>query len=480
PGGADRQGPAQLLAAGRSGGGSGGHQREHRKDADAAALSPQEAHQAGLLARAEADDRYYDRFRDRLMFPILSIQNEVLGFGGRTLGDSPAKYINTPETPIFRKRHNLYALNLAAPAIREQDHAIVVEGYMDVISLHQYGFHNSVATMGTALTPQVLSLLRRYTRTLFLAFDADSAGMNAILRSSALFRQQEVVVRVVKIPQGMDPDECVRRRGAEAFKELLHDSLSVLDYKVEQFLNSEVGSHPTSRALREAMQILAEADDPLQREEVMQRMALRWTGGDGERVIPLMEALRQTWRRWQRRAMNVAVNADNAEHTDPIAQTLMQRSQSEIPLGVERAERELIAAMMQDEVVARTVLEQMTPNEFLLPLHQQLAQMVAACLDADEFDKLPEYVSEAPDEQLKAKASGLLVADLNFLSAKNALETRIQTIRRYKLKKQLRARRNELLKMASNGRIDPRAPEVQELLELERKLRGKVTATTSS
>ncbi|MCS7253249.1 MAG: DNA primase [Armatimonadota bacterium] len=433
-------------------------------------VAPEEAVRVGLIIRAETGDRYYDRFRDRLMFPIMSASGDVIGFGGRALGDNPAKYINTPETPIFQKRDVLYALHIARKAIQQSGAAIVVEGYMDAIALHQFGFQNTVATMGTALTPQMLSQLRRYAGIVYLAFDADSAGMSATLRSSALFRQMDVEVRVVAMPEGMDPDGYVRREGAEAFKALVEKSFKMIDYKVERFLLSSEGSRPTSQALRHLMAILREVDDPLERERVMQRVARCWSEGDGERVIRTLEAIQSAWRKHEAASSTRAIStsADNA-----IERALLERSKAPLPKGVEQAERELVAAMLQDELAARRIIELLSPDEFILQSHSQIARIVVACIEGDEFHNLPQYISELTDEQLRSQACGLMMADLSFINAEGAIESRVETIKRYKIKQQSRQMRERLLKMAESGSIDSSSPEVAQLLKLEKQLRGK-------
>lgn len=434
-------------------------------------ISPDDAIRVGLVIKAETGDRYYDRFRDRLMFPIVSVSGEVIGFGGRALGDSPAKYINTPETPIFQKRNSLYAVHIARQAIQQTGASIVVEGYMDAIALHQFGFHNTVATMGTALTPQMLSQLRRYARTIYLAFDADSAGMNAMLRSSALLRQEDVEVRVVVMPEGMDPDEYVRRRGAEAFKALIDGSMKMLDYKVNRFLSSEEGSKPTSNSLRQLIAILREVDDPLERERAMQRVAGCWAGGDGGRVIQLLEAIRNAWRRYE---ASERTQSPQRQGEEAVERALLERARAALPRGVEQAERELVAAMLQDEFMARRIMELIPPEEFILPSHKQLARIVAACIEGNEFCKLPQYISELPDEQLSSQGCGLMVADLSFINVDGAIESRVETIRRFKLKQQLKQLREQLAKMAESGAVDSSSPEVLKLLELEKQLRGRL------
>ena len=148
------------------------------------------------------DGRYYDRFRDRVIFPIWDTGGRVIAFGGRALQeDNPPKYLNSPETPLFSKGRVLYAFDRARRAMDEAGRAILVEGYLDAIACHDGGFRETVATMGTALTPEHVQMLKRRVSQIFLAFDADSAGMGAALRSRDLFRQAELAVRVVTLPE---------------------------------------------------------------------------------------------------------------------------------------------------------------------------------------------------------------------------------------------------------------------------------------
>jgi DNA primase len=433
-------------------------------------VSPEEAVSAGLLVKTETGDKYYDRFRDRLMFPIMSRSGEVIGFGGRALSDNTAKYINTPETPIFQKRNVLYALHIASTAIRESGSAIVVEGYMDAIALHQFGFANTVATMGTALTPQMLSQLRRYAQTIYLAFDADSAGMNAMLRSSLLFRQEGIKVKVVALPKGIDPDECVRKHGVDAFRSLLERSLEMLDYKVECFLSSPDGGKPSSNALRQLTALLMELDDPLERERVMQRVARHWAEGDGGRVIQFVEAIRSALKRAE--AMRQTARGETYGTGDIVEQTIIDHTKSHLPKGVEQAERELIAAMLQDESVARMVLKQLPPQEFITELGRQIASIVTVCIENNEFHNISHYISELQDERLRSEACGLMMVELNFLNSEEAIEGRVRTIQRFKCKQQLKVLRETILQKVASGDINISSQEVEKLLKLEKEFRS--------
>jgi DNA primase len=168
--------------------------------------------QAGLLnQRSIADKNTYDRFRGRYMFPIYDHQDNAVGFGGRISGEGEPKYLNSPETPVYNKSFVLYGLNRAKEEIKKKDLAIFVEGYMDVITAHQHGTENTVATSGTALTAPQLKLIKRYTSNIAFAFDRDSAGMDATMRAIELARESGLNIKIIIIPEGKDPDECIKK-----------------------------------------------------------------------------------------------------------------------------------------------------------------------------------------------------------------------------------------------------------------------------
>ncbi len=187
---------------------------------------------AGLLIAKKEGGGYYDRFRLRVMFPIFDAKGGCIAFGGRVLDDSVPKYLNSPETEIYHKGRNLYGLHQARKAIREEDAAIVVEGYMDVIACHQAGVKNVIAPLGTALTPDQARLLKRHTRNVFILYDADKAGEMATLRGLELFLEEGIEVRVVRLEKGHDPDSFIREYGVARFRESMKLSKSLFEYRL--------------------------------------------------------------------------------------------------------------------------------------------------------------------------------------------------------------------------------------------------------
>ena len=187
---------------------------------------------AGLVMQREKGNGYYDRFRNRVMFPIFNPGQKVIGFGARSLDNSHPKYMNSPETPVYNKGRHLYGLNFTKGFIKEKDFAIIVEGYLDLIIPFQYGVKNIVATLGTALTPDQIRLLGRFSKTAVIVFDPDTAGQEASLRGLDLLVSFEMNVRIATLPKGYDPDTFVRKHGKDAFLEIIKSSRDLFDYKM--------------------------------------------------------------------------------------------------------------------------------------------------------------------------------------------------------------------------------------------------------
>ncbi len=184
----------------------------------------------GLISKSK--DRYFDKFRDRVIFPIWNTGGKVIGFGGRIVGDGEPKYLNSQESSIFQKKYNLYGLNLTGGEVRKEDAIILVEGYMDVVSLYQGGIRNVSASLGTALTENQARLIRRYTKNVILSYDADQAGQNAAMRGLDILYNEGCRARVLKVTDGKDPDEFIKKNGRKAFLELVNNAQAHGDFKL--------------------------------------------------------------------------------------------------------------------------------------------------------------------------------------------------------------------------------------------------------
>jgi DNA primase len=228
-------------------------------------FTPQQLEMGGLAKPRQNGQGYYDTFRNRLMFPIRDQEARVIAFGGRKMpgSEDPAKYLNSPETPLFQKSRCIFGIDLARQKMVESRTAIVVEGYADVIIPHQFGITNVVSPLGTALTEQHVTLLRRFVDRIVLLFDADSAGNAAVDRSVGLFLTQPVEIAIASIPSGQDPDEFIIEKGPEAFQNLVDGAVDALSYKWKQ-LNSEFDASAENltgqqRAIEAYLDLLASA-----------------------------------------------------------------------------------------------------------------------------------------------------------------------------------------------------------------------------
>lgn len=200
----------------------------------------QEMLDLGLISATRKTGKYVDRFRQRLMFPIGDERGNIIAFGGRIIDkeSSPQKYLNSPDTPLFHKSRNLYGLHLARNSIRNTDQAILVEGYMDVISCHQYGITNAVAPLGTAFTPDQGRLLMRSTYQIGISFDGDAAGVKATMRCLDILSELGCTARVIQIPDQADPDEYLKKYGKDAFEQLIADGQELIMYKIARYMET--------------------------------------------------------------------------------------------------------------------------------------------------------------------------------------------------------------------------------------------------
>jgi DNA primase len=219
---------------------------------------------AGLLS--QKNNRYYDKFRNRVMFPIIDVKGNVIGFGGRSIDDSLPKYLNTPETEVFKKSKTLFAINFAKKT--QQDKFIIVEGYMDAISLHQAGIDCAVASLGTALTEDQARLIKRYKGNVVIAYDADEAGISAALRGLDILDELNLNIKVLTIPYGKDPDEFIKKEGVDAFNQLIENADSLIEFKAKVFRKNLDLDNPQDRIIyvKKIAKDIAKLSDEVKRE----------------------------------------------------------------------------------------------------------------------------------------------------------------------------------------------------------------------
>ncbi|MBD3291936.1 MAG: DNA primase, partial [Armatimonadia bacterium] len=321
------------------------------------------AEEAGLVKPGDRGG-HYDTFRNRIIFPITDTTGRVIGFGGRTMDpENPAKYLNSPETPLFRKRRSVYALDVARDAVSSSKQALVVEGYTDVISLHQAGIENVVAGLGTALTGQQLDLLGRYAEEVVLIYDADAAGARAALKNIEVVEGADIAASLVVLPENTDPDDFVREHGAGAFRALLDDRISPIEYQFRMIFDEYAGRGPDGAAMAagEAVDLLLRIDDWPRRDEFITRAADMWGQGDPGRTESMARVLKFELSRRLKGQDRRTTRGSSPRDPGFIAETLTRA-----PAGLLKAEAELLALALDDVETAFAVVAALEPADMLV------------------------------------------------------------------------------------------------------------------
>jgi len=315
--------------------------------------------QAGLVVARPAGDGYYDALRDRVVFPMHDLQGRPVGFGGRAMGDGTPKYLNTRETPLFVKGKTLYLLDKARGPIRETGDAVVVEGYMDAVTCHQFGVQNAVASLGTALTLEQVLLLKRFASRAVLVYDADTAGEEAAQRGLLVCEQAELPARVAVLPGGADPDAFLRSRGPEAFRRALEEARPIFEYRLEvawkrhdpETVEGKVG------IVDEINQLISTVPNPVRQAEYVRILA--------ERLAVREDAIRGQFRR--------AAQGDGGA-SNAVAVEVRPVSEATARAGAER----LLLHLLVVDVTVREAIQSIEPGLFREAGHRALAEALLA------------------------------------------------------------------------------------------------------
>ena len=317
---------------------------------------------AGLVVRKEKDGSQgfstYDRFRNRVLFPIADTRGQVLGFGGRVMQDEASpKYLNSPETDLFFKGRTLYGLDKARQSATVVGRFYLVEGYFDVIALHEHGMTNVVAPLGTALTADHVQILRRFVPSVTLVFDGDTAGVNAALRTLDLFLNSGMDVRVLVLPTGEDPDTFIRTNGVEAFRELEARAVTLLDFVVTSVLDKANKNSIQDRVQRadEVLAILQKTKNPLEKDEYLKVVS--------ERLGIRQDLLRK-------RLPTLRVRVDTARPTSKVPDAIPSVT---LPVG-KPEERDVIILLLQGRMDAMHLLE-LEEDVFTIPVYRHIMSL---------------------------------------------------------------------------------------------------------
>lgn len=359
---------------------------------------------AGFLASKGKNGGCYDTFRDRVIFPIIDITGRVVAFGGRRVGDEdPRKYINSSNTPVYRKGQTVFALNFAKGA----DKLILTEGYLDTVSLHEAGFTGAVATCGTAITSEQARLLARYFDEVTIAYDSDGAGRTATAKAIELFKPTGISINVLDYKGAKDPDEFIRRYGSDAFGELLYGSGSYVDYRLELLRRDNDVSKPDGkvRYINAAVDIIAGEDSALKREIYASRIAEQ-TSVDKRTVVSEIEERRKRAGkrelvREQKRQIRVSFGSDDKANPEKRAN-----------LRAARAEEEILRSMFAYPSAYDIVKTEMTDSDFVTEFDRRIFDCIVSVVSDGRAPGLSDFNADFdPVTEMSAVTRMMLDAD---------------------------------------------------------------------
>ena len=314
----------------------------------------------GLVAKSEKGN-LYDKFRNRVMFPIFDLRGNVIAFGGRVMDDSKPKYLNSPETSIFHKSRNLFAIEKARKTTN--DYFILAEGYMDVIALHQAGFNSAVASLGTALTEEQARLIARYTKNIIISYDADNAGQMAAQRAIDILKKSGLNVRVLRIPNAKDPDQFIKEKGSDAFRRLIEQSSDDIAYKINNIASKFDLEEDQDRIsfLKEAAYILALIDSDIEREIYTTRVANMAKISPQSMTVEVKNALqkrKQSLKKEKRREVRSVTQ--NAQPKD--------KSFKYENITSARSEEGILSVIFGDNTLVSYLNGKISPDDFTSPI----------------------------------------------------------------------------------------------------------------
>ena len=360
-----------------------------------------ELEHSGLIRRSERGN-LYTIFRHRVMVPIIDVRGAIIAFGGRVLDDSKPKYINSPETMVYHKSHTLFALNIAKKS--KSKRYILCEGYMDVISMHQAGIDTAVCACGTALTPDQIKLISQYADEVILSYDSDEAGQKATLRSLELFRNSPVRVGVLQIPGAKDPDEYIKKYGADRFKALLDGVGNALDFRLGR-LRSQYDLKQDAQRLeyvKEAVEMLAERSNPTEQEVYAGRLAEETNISKTAIMAQLADAVKKAGSRRRREQNRARLKEGEMD------QIKVPYGAGRGALGMASAEQRLLAAMLREPGYIDKVSAQLRPEQFLQPQQKELYEAMLHCKEQGvevSLATLRAFVSEEALNELSRLAA---------------------------------------------------------------------------
>jgi len=352
------------------------------------------------LAGRNKEGRVYDKFSGRIIFPIFSPNGRVVAFAGRVLDDKEqtAKYLNSPESLVYIKGRTLYGLSHAKDEIRKLDKAILVEGYMDLISLYQNGARNVVAVSGTALTDDQVQLLSRYTKNVVLLFDSDTAGIKASMRSIELLLKRDIEVKIVSLPEGEDPDSFINKHGKDEFDELIKKAENFLEYETRYYDSLGKFDDPATaaEAIRELVKPVALINDELKQTLLLKNIAKKFNIREKLLESELIKQVSQA-EKFERSKARIKTKNDSTASTLTIAES----SRIESPV-IYNLEIEIVKLLFEsDKNIKKFLFKYIQPDEFTAGFHQKIISAIRNEFNKDENVSADSLFAILQDEQLE-------------------------------------------------------------------------------
>jgi DNA primase len=413
-------------------------------------VSVEEMLKSGLVLKNESGN-IYDRFRGRLMFPIFSIRGEVIGFGGRVLDDSLPKYMNSPETAAYNKRKHLYALNFAKNS--ESPGLIIVEGYMDVISLHQRGITNVVASLGTALTESQGRTLKKYAEEVIISYDADMAGQAATMRGLELLSDIGCKVRVLTVPDGKDPDDYIKKNGPDKFRRLVDNALPLVEYKIRVLKNEHDLDKTEGKIafLNKAAGVMAKVDNVVEREMYIRKLSREYEISE---EAMLSEVIRRKKPFARRQSLKLA----KAVEASKKAASSTDRDEEKIISD----ERFILSLLSVDNSIYNVLEEHFKVDQYMGEANKKTAEVIYRRMDERKGITPAELLNIVTTEN-SGKFARILNEECHCDDNQKAIMGKIRDIEKLKLQ----SRRNKVLELLKNINDLPEEEAVKLKLELK-------------
>lgn len=395
----------------------------------------------------------HDKFWNRAMFPIMDVHNRVIGFGGRVMGDGEPKYLNSPETRIFDKSRNLYGLNIARTTRKNQ--LLLCEGYMDVIALHQAGFDNAVASLGTALTSGHANLLKRYTKEVYLTYDSDGAGVKAALRAIPILKEVGIVTKVINMRPYKDPDEFIKALGAEEYQKRIDEAENSFLFEIRIMQENYDMNDPESKTAfyNEIAQKLLGFSEELERNNYIEAVAEKYQIG--------FDNLRKL-------VNNLAVKGGIVREHTTLKSGINENKKKED--GMKQSQKLLLTWLIEDTRLFGAIKGLITAEDFTEELYHRVAMELFAQFEADGSVNPAQIISRFPEADEQKEIAGLFNARIHEIENKNDREKALkETIIRIKQNSiDYRTRNNNPTDLAAMMKIveDKRALEKLEKLHI--------------